>query len=472
MAGTDTDLICAIATPPGEGGVGIIRLSGKNAKALAQKLVSIELKPRRAHHSQFIFDSRLLDDGIILWFPGPNSFTGEDVVELQGHGGPVILQNLLRVLCDNGARLARPGEFSERAFLNGKMDLVQAEAIADLISAKSETAAKAAMASLQGAFSQQVSSLANRLLQTRVEIEAAIDFPDEDIEILEHANVAGKLGELITDCTSLLNQAEQGRRLCQGITVALIGEPNVGKSSLLNALAGEEAAIVTDVPGTTRDLLKIDIVIDGMPLRLVDTAGLRQTEDEVERIGVARARQQVADADYIALVTTPSALGAFQQAATKAQEELALMEFFQRTLGEVGGLNGLEEPSVFSKKLHIVVNKVDLGCSVEPFLLSAPVSLVSAKTGEGLAKLASKLAGSGGQDHDSTVFTARTRHVQALKKTCSLLQQAQSALHDRAGTELVADDCLLAHQTLGEIVGTMTPDDLLGEIFSTFCIGK
>ena len=241
-------------------------------------------------------------------FPAPNSFTGEEIVELQGHGGPVIQQTLLNALCERGARLARPGEFSERAFLNGKLDLIQAEAIADLIAAKSTAAAKAALSSFQGVFSEKVTALAERLKRMRVEIEAAIDFPDEDIEILEQAQVAQTLAALIDDTMELLGQAEQGRKLSQGMTIALVGEPNVGKSSLLNALSGEEAAIVTEIPGTTRDLLKVDVVIDGIPLRLVDTAGLRDSDDAVERIGVQRAREQIKNADLVVIVISAGTL--------------------------------------------------------------------------------------------------------------------------------------------------------------------
>ena len=290
MSSLDNDLICAVATPPGEGGVGIVRLSGPGAKEAAQTLLAKELSPRSAHYGMFSVSGEPLDDGIALWFPGPNSFTGEDVVELQGHGSPVVQQAILQALCDAGARLARPGEFSERAFLNGKLDLVQAEAIADLIAAKSRSAAKAALSSFQGVFSTKVTALADRLLRMRIEVEAAIDFPDEDIEILEQAKVAETIAALIGDLNVLIDQAEQGRRLSQGITVALVGAPNVGKSSILNALAGEEAAIVTEIPGTTRDLLKVDVVIEGQPLRLVDTAGLRDSDDPVEQIGIERAR--------------------------------------------------------------------------------------------------------------------------------------------------------------------------------------
>jgi len=461
MAATDTDLICAIATPPGEGGVGIIRLSGPSAKELAQTLVSVELTPRRALYSRFMANDETLDDGIVLWFPGPNSFTGEDVVELQGHGGPVVQQTLLKVLCDRGARLARPGEFSERAFLNGKLDLVQAEAIADLIAAKSSAAAKAALSSFQGVFSEKVTTLADRVKRMRVEIEAAIDFPDEDIEILEQAQVAQTLATLIDDTSTLLIQAEQGRKLSQGMTVALVGEPNVGKSSLLNALSGEEAAIVTEIPGTTRDLLKVDVVIDGIPLRLVDTAGLRDSDDTVERIGVERARAQIAEADYVVVVMSAGTV------LSSGTEEIS-QDFLQLALDHLHSLGA----TVAAEDLHLVINKIDLGPPAVNPRIKHRVSLVSAKEGDGLSAFASTLAKAGGASGDVAGFSARARHVQALQKTIARLKEAQESLNRQDGPELVAEDCLRAHQTLGEIVGTLTPDELLGEIFSTFCIGK
>lgn len=461
MPATDTDLICAIATPPGEGGIGVIRLSGLRAKIVAQSIIKPSLKPRQAHYTAFVANEEVLDDGIALWFPGPNSFTGEDVVELQGHGGPIVQQTILQELCDRGARLARPGEFSERAFLNGKLDLVQAEAIADLIAAKSKAAAKAARSSFQGVFSQKILSLADQMLRMRIEIEAAIDFPDEDVEILQQAKVAQTLNTLISETDDLLKQAEQGRRLNQGLTIALIGEPNVGKSSLLNALAGEEAAIVTSVPGTTRDLLKIDVVIDGMPIRLVDTAGLRDSDDEVERIGIQRARQQIEQADCVALILSATTL-------LSIDDELSRQTYFSDALTQ---LTGADLDATYHG-VQIVVNKVDLGIPVIPQQWQKRTSFVSATEGDGLSELVSNLLKEQTVDGEIAGFTARARHVQALTKTHSLLIQAQNSLNASVDVELIAEDCSLAHQMLGEIVGKLTPDDLLGEIFSTFCIGK
>ena len=465
MSALDTDLICAIATPPGEGGVGVIRLSGPNAKNVAESLISRKLTPRHAHYSPFVADKEVLDDGLVLWFPGPNSFTGEDVVELQGHGGPVVQNEIIQVLCRRGARLARPGEFSERAFLNGKIDLVQAEAIADLISAKSTAAARAAMSSLHGSFSSQVKELADRLLALRIEVEAAIDFPDEDIEILAQAQVAETLETLIASTHALLVQAEQGRRLAQGITVALVGKPNVGKSSILNALAGEEAAIVTDVPGTTRDLLKVDINVGGMPLQVVDTAGLRDTADAVERIGVQRARDQILRADHVVLVVSAAdvvANGAHLVAAKDLKE--LLHTFAPKSVPELS--------AVPADSIHLLVNKIDLVDLPHQAERSSPVSYVSAKTGAGLQGFTKKLVERGSGGVESTVFSARLRHVQSLALVKDLLAQAEQGLSEGIGAELIAEDCRLAHHALGQIVGTVSADDLLGEIFSSFCIGK
>lgn len=465
MSALDKDLICAIATPHGEGGIGVIRLSGPAAKSVAESLISLELTPRRAHYCSFVADQEVLDDGLVLWFPGPNSFTGEDVIELQGHGGPVVQNEIIQVLCKRGARLARPGEFSERAFLNGKIDLVQAEAIADLISAKSKAAARAAMSSFNGAFSSKVNALADRLLVLRVEIEAALDFPEEDIEILAQAKVGETIDALIAATASLLAQAEQGRRLAQGITVALVGKPNVGKSSILNALAGEEAAIVTDVPGTTRDLLKVDVNVGGIPLQLVDTAGLRDTEDAVELIGVQRAREQIQRANHIVLVITSADLFA---------NSTQLMA--PKDLGELLKILGFEPipelTQVAVDNIHLLVNKIDLVEVPEQPEHAWPVSYVSAKTGVGLQAFTKSLVEQSLVGVEGTAFTARFRHVQSLELVKGLLQHAKQGFSDGVGAELIAEDCQLAHQALGQIVGTVSADDLLGEIFSSFCIGK
>jgi tRNA modification GTPase len=461
MSSLDNDLICAVATPPGEGGVGIVRLSGPGAKEAAQTLFAKELSPRSAHYGMFSVSGEPLDDGIALWFPGPNSFTGEDVVELQGHGSPVVQQAILQALCDAGARLARPGEFSERAFLNGKLDLVQAEAIADLIAAKSRSAAKAALSSFQGVFSTKVTALADRLLRMRIEVEAAIDFPDEDIEILEQAKVAETIAALIGDLNVLIDQAEQGRRLSQGITVALVGAPNVGKSSILNALAGEEAAIVTEIPGTTRDLLKVDVVIEGQPLRLVDTAGLRDSDDPVEQIGIERAREQIGQADTIALVVSAETLLA-------TPIELDVDDYWRG----MARLTGVDPEQVSAQDIQLVVNKVDIGQPALDPTWNDRACFVSAVSGTGLKELGARLVQNQTTAGEAAGFSARQRHIQALQKTKDLLSRAAHGYNQRMGPELIAEDCLLAHQTLGEIVGQLTPDDLLGEIFSSFCIGK
>jgi len=450
----NNDLICAIATPPGQGGVGIVRLSGKGAGEVAAQLCAKTLQSRTAVYTDFFDAQELLDNGLALWFPGPNSFTGEDVVELQGHGGPVIQHRILNALCQRGARLARPGEFSERAFMNGKLDLAQAEAVADLIASSSIAASKAALNTLKGAFSEMISAIALDIANMRVRVEAAIDFPEEDIEILQEAKVAEDIDKTVTALEAILEQANQGRLINSGISVALIGQPNVGKSSLLNALAGEEAAIVTNIPGTTRDLLKIDLVIGGLPIRLVDTAGLRESSDEVEKIGIARAIAQAAEADLTLYVA----------AADTLEEGLASSEL-------VGNIELIKESDSQPNNILLVVNKSDLGAMRNLPKDIASVS-VSAKTGEGLDLLKKAIQESVGFGQENVPFAARQRHIQIIKDTLVKVNAAAQALTQNQGAEFVAEELYIAHQRLGEITGTVTPDDLLGKIFSEFCIGK
>ena len=454
IAAVDQDLICAIATPPGQGGIGVVRLSGSGAKELAETLCAKPMQPRKAVYCEFTHQNERLDDGIALWFPQPHSFTGEEVVEFQGHGGPVVQQRLLTALCAQGARLARPGEFSERAFHNGKLDLAQAEGIADLIASTSVAAARAALNTLKGKFSARVNELIATLTGLRVQLEAAIDFPDEDIEILEQAGVVEKLRALAGQLQQTLATADQGRLLNNGIQVALIGSPNVGKSSLLNALVGEDAAIVTDIPGTTRDLLKIDLLIDGLPIRLVDTAGIRTSDDKVEQQGVARAKAQITEVDLVLLVTTAPDL------------QLPLV---QNLVNEVE--NHAKEQELLPPKILIVVNKVDLvdrPVQVQPYANVA----VSALTGQGLDELRSAIQKQVGFGQDNAEFTARTRHIEALKAAAEQILKAQEGIEQGLAAELVAEELTHAQHHLGSITGELTADDLLGKIFSEFCIGK
>jgi tRNA modification GTPase len=454
IAAVDQDLICAIATPPGQGGIGVVRLSGPGAKELAETLCAKPMQPRKAVYCEFNHENERLDDGIALWFPQPHSFTGEEVVEFQGHGGPVVQQRLLTALCAQGARLARPGEFSERAFHNGKLDLAQAEGIADLIASTSVAAARAALNTLKGKFSARVNELIATLTGLRVQLEAAIDFPDEDIEILEQAGVVEKLRALAGQLQQTLATADQGRLLNNGIQVALIGSPNVGKSSLLNALVGEDAAIVTDIPGTTRDLLKIDLLIDGLPIRLVDTAGIRTSDDKVEQQGVARAKAQITEVDLLLLVTTAPDL------------QLPLV---QNLVNEVE--NHAKEQELLPPKILIVVNKVDLvdrPVQVQPYANVA----VSALTGQGLDELRSAIQKQVGFGQDNAEFTARTRHIEALKAAAEQILKAQKGIEQGLAAELVAEELTHAQHHLGSITGELTADDLLGKIFSEFCIGK
>ncbi len=451
-----TETIAAVATAQGRGGVGIVRVSGPLVQSIALAVSGHELKPRYAHYGPFNdADGQVLDQGLALYFPGPHSFTGEDVLELQGHGGPVVLDLLLRRCVQLGARLARPGEFSERAFLNDKLDLAQAEAIADLIEASSEQAARNALRSLQGEFSKRVHKLTERLINLRIYVEAAIDFPEEEIDFLADGHVLKLLDGVRADLAGVLKQAGQGALLREGMTVVIAGRPNAGKSSLLNALAGREAAIVTSIAGTTRDVLREHIHIDGMPLHVVDTAGLRDTDDHVEKIGVERALKAIHEADRVLLVVDAS--------APEALDPFALWpEFLQQR----------PDPA----KLTLIRNKADL--SNEPVAMQVcedghvTISL-SAKSTEGLDLLREHLKTCMGYEQTlEGSFSARRRHLDALKQASTALEHGHAQLTLAGAGELLAEDLRQAQQVLGEITGAFSSDDLLGRIFSSFCIGK
>lgn len=452
-----TDTIAAIATAPGQAGVGIVRVSGPKAREIAKQLLEFEPKPRYAHYGPFYeSNGAVIDEGIGLFFPNPHSFTGEDVFELQGHGGTVILDMLLRTVCDLGARLARPGEFSERAFLNDKLDLTQAEAIADLIESSSEQAARCAVRSLQGAFSHRIDALVKAITQLRIYVEAAIDFPEEEIDFLADGKVENDLCALMADLDQILSEAQQGTILRDGMSVVIAGRPNAGKSSLLNALAGREAAIVTAIEGTTRDVLREHIHIDGMPLHIIDTAGLRDSPDEVEQIGIARAWAEIRQADRILLMVDAT-----------TTDKTTPHEIWPDFIDQLPD----------GAPVTVIRNKVDLSGEPIGFTESggnqAPVIRLTAKSADGLEVLRDHLKQCMGfATTTEGGFLARRRHLDALEQARSVLLQGQQQLQGYGAGELLAEDLRSAQDALGEITGAMTPDDLLGKIFSSFCIGK
>jgi len=444
-----TDTICAIATPAGRGGIGVIRVSGPDTEALARTLLRGLPPPRQARYAAFSdAEGEPIDYGIALYFPAPASYTGESVLEFQGHGGPVVLDRLLGRLTALGARLARPGEFSERAFLNGKLDLAQAEAVADLIDAGTAAGARAALHSLQGEFSRTVAELVEAVTELRVYVEAAIDFPDEEVDFLAESDVAARLGEIEERLGAVRASARQGQLLRDGMNVVIAGVPNAGKSSLLNRLAGYDAAIVTEIEGTTRDVLRERIEIDGMPLHVVDTAGLRETADIVEREGVRRARDAVARADGVLLVVDARCgLGTAERAL----------------LAELPG----------TVEATVILNKIDLAdIPPGPSRLEGYAAVaLSAVTGAGLDALREHLKAVMGFTGAESGFIARRRHLDALQRAASHLDTARRQLESGAG-ELLAEELRLAQDALGEITGKVTSEELLGRIFSSFCIGK
>lgn len=444
------DTISAVATPPGRGSVGIVRVSGPDCSKIAQGLLDGLPRPREACFKSFLdHNGEVIDSGLAIFFPNPHSFTGEDVLELQGHGGPVVMDLLLQRTLTLGARLARPGEFSERAFLNGKLDLVQAEAIADLIDAESQAAARSATRTLQGAFSNKVHRLVEALIELRLYVESAIDFPEEEIDFLMDSNVSERLHSLLVDIQTTHQSAHTGRLLRDGVTLVIAGRPNAGKSSLLNALAGAEAAIVTDIPGTTRDLLRERITIDGMPLHIIDTAGLRESHDPVEAEGIRRARQEIEQADRV--------LWVFDD-ATDPQHLAIDRDQLPRGV-----------------PVTLVRNKIDIAgnpAGIHEDKTEVEVAL-SATRGDGIDLLRAHLKQCVGFQHLAEGdFIARRRHLDALERAIEHLQQGELSLQrDQAG-ELLAEDLRLAQQSLSQITGEFTADDLLGRIFSSFCIGK
>ena len=450
------DTIAAQATPAGRGGVGIIRLSGPRALAIANTLTGKNnFKPRLAHFARFrAADGIVLDEGILLYFPAPHSFTGEDVIELQGHGGPVVMLALLKRVVELGCRLAQPGEFSQRAFLNDKIDLAQAEAIADLIDAASEQSARSALRSLQGAFSERINSLVEQLIMLRMYVEAAIDFPEEEIDFLADSKVLADLDAICEQLDKVLLEANRGVLLKDGMKVVLAGKPNAGKSSLLNALSGRDSAIVTAIAGTTRDVLREHIHIDGMPLHVTDTAGLRESADEVEQEGIRRAWAEIRAADRILMLVDARDM-------TGSTDPAIIWPEFVQALPD-------------QTRLTLVINKIDLAGQQPQWRDGAiPVIQLSAKFGQGMELLRGHLKtimGYGGENEGA--FTARQRHVEAIKSAQQALQQGRTQLVQSGAGELLAEDLRLAQEHLGEITGKFTPDDLLGRIFSSFCIGK
>ena len=456
MTDFQKDTIVAQATPIGRGGVGILRVSGPLAENVAKAVVGKTLKPRLANYLPFKdVDGTTLDQGIALFFKAPNSFTGEDVLELQGHGGQIVLDLLLkRILQVKGVRLAKPGEFSEQAFLNDKLDLAQAEAIADLIDASSEQAARSALKSLQGEFSNKVNQLVEQVIYLRTYVEAAIDFPDEEIDFLADGKIEGHLNEIIAQLDNVRREARQGSILREGMKVVIAGRPNAGKSSLLNALAGREAAIVTDIAGTTRDVLREHIHIDGMPLHIIDTAGLRDATDEVERIGITRAWNEIEQADRVLLMLDSS------DPASNDLEKVR-SEFLAKLPANL--------------PVTIIRNKTDLSGEGESIQEENGYTIIrlSAQTQQGVDFLREHLKQSMGyQTGTEGGFLARRRHLEALEKAAEHLQAGHIQLTQFYAGELLAEELRLVQNCLSEITGQFTSDDLLGNIFSSFCIGK
>lgn len=446
-----SDTIVALATPPGKGGIGVIRLSGADAKKIAERIAkALPSRPHSVIFTQFHdLKEKLLDEGLVLFFGHPHSYTGEDIIELHAHGSPVVLDLLLNAAIQGGARLANPGEFTERAFLNGRLDLTQAEAVADLVEAGTEAAARAAMGSLKGEFSKRIEKLSTKLLELRVQVEGAIDFPEDEVDVTSNEKFEVKLDEIIRLLDQLLQRARTAQKMNEGLTVVLSGMPNAGKSSILNALAEEDRAIVTAIPGTTRDLVEATLALDGLIVRVIDTAGLRDSSDPIEVEGVRRARKAAESADLIVEVIDDSS--------------------------QSDSVSGTRVGSTY---LLQVLNKIDLTGRPSGVLAAsadAPRQIaLSAKTGDGLETLrdALKTAGGGLVHAEGATFSARRRHLKLIEDALNYCRNSKGELFSGVGLEVVAEDLGQAQNKLGEITGVVTTEDLLGAIFSTFCIGK
>ena len=469
--GQDIDTIAAVATAPGQAGIGVIRISGPCARAIGEQISAAALHPRQIHYRSFRDGTGdVLDSGLVLYFAGPKSFTGEDVVEFQGHGGPVVLQMLLDEILSQGARLARPGEFTERAYLNGKLDLAQAEAVADLISGSSEAAVRGANRSLSGAFSDRVAEIDALVVALRVFVEAAIDFPDEDVDLLAEGQIAERIDQIIDALIRLEADCAQGVILRDGIKLALIGAPNVGKSSLLNRLTGESRAIVTNIPGTTRDLVRADLNLGGLPIELVDTAGLREASDAVEAEGVRRAMDEATSADIVLAIRSTEGMTERSFEIPEGDEADSSAPFPDLT-GVVPDPGGEMQP-IDSKRIIQILNKIDLAPGLTEAAERAGYLAVSAETGLGLDELRQAIRDKAGFAPRSNLFTARKRHLIALTEALARARTANELAADTLPGELIAEELKAVHRSLGEIVGEMSSDALLGEIFANFCIGK
>ena len=466
MSSLDSDTICAIATPPGQGGIGIVRLSGPACLKIAESILGFTPTPRHAHYSNFLDSSGVpIEQGIALYFSSPNSFTGEDILELQGHGGSQIIQDVLKSSLQAGARLARPGEFSERAFLNGKIDLLQAEAIADLIEASSEQAAKSAMRTLQGVFSDRIHDIVAKLISIRVQVEASIDFSDEELDLESSGKILQSLIHAKKQVETILDGAQQGVLLKNGLTIAIAGKPNAGKSSLLNALAEVERAIVTNIPGTTRDILEEQISIDGLPLNIVDTAGLRESQDIVEQEGVRRAKVAIRSADRLLIVLDTTEIG--------ASLETAITEVLKLLATEDNIVDLLKHSSVILNKIDLLEDGSLWSDSITVLNTLVPIIEISATDHLGLDSLRQhlkKCANYTAAGENS--FIARERHLLSLKEALKHLEIAVDKVSDHSHWELLAEELRITQQDLNKITGDFSSDDLLGEIFSNFCVGK